>query len=279
MGSQRVGHDWATFTFPFPDMFPAPVRLSTHSLKLTWECMSCFKLLPPYARLTIKLSQQPLSGAGSSQECSWISVYAIPPGKSRHNKQIHWLYGTVCLGFFFVSGCLLSSVGTFHSLHLPTHAHFHMEGEISGHSPPATALPRNLSRSPKGPRCCWRWQPKCRWNSTGRGRQKIPGCHSEQCQFKLLPWTSLQGRRAPVSPASPANPHWFNRWLQGGRRGGETHHRRTGSHGSPSLKEAQRDSTDTLKTRISQNFVLNLLLHMDAWDWWLPSSWLLWLWR
>ena len=111
------------------------------------------------------------------------------------------------LGFFFVSGCLLSSVGTFHSLHLPTHAHFHMEGEISGHSPPATALPRNLSRSPKGPRCRWRWQPKCRWDSAGRGRQKIPGCHSEQCQFKLLPWTSLQGRRAPVSPASPASPH------------------------------------------------------------------------
>lgn len=72
--------------------------------------------------------------------------------------------------YFFVSGCRLSLVGTFHSLHLPTHAHVHMEGEISGHSPSATALPRNLSQSPKGPRCRWRWQPKCVGDSVGEGQ-------------------------------------------------------------------------------------------------------------
>ena len=76
------------------------------------------KCPPPHSRLTIKLTQWPLSGTKYSCECLWITVDSILilPCKLPYNKVIHCLFGVACL-ILLVSGWLLSSVVTSCSLH------------------------------------------------------------------------------------------------------------------------------------------------------------------
>ena len=82
----------------FADIFLAPMRLAPHHKSWLRNALAVCKHIPPYPRLTIKLSQLPLGDAEYSCTCSGpTSAWSHPVCKLPYNKRIHRLHGAACL--------------------------------------------------------------------------------------------------------------------------------------------------------------------------------------